>query len=258
MGTKDPKYRSLRRFNAVMAVVHLLQGALMVYLSSAQKWTITATRLGFDMETETLEPVMEPLFDVQLSYLVAAFLLLSALAHFLISTVLYDSYVKYLKQGMNPYRWYEYSISASVMIVVIAMLSGIWDIGTLIALFGLTSVMNLLGLVMELHNQTTERTNWTSYIVGTVSGIVPWIIIGLTLFFTFDAAGASPPDFVIAIFVSIFILFNTFAINMILQYREVWKWEDYLFGERVYIVLSLVAKSLLAWQIYFGTLNAPV
>jgi hypothetical protein len=42
---------------------------------------------------------------------------------------------------------------------------------------------------------------------------------------------------------------------MVLQYRKVGRWKDYLFGERMYIVLSLVAKSLLAWQIFFGTLR---
>lgn len=62
----------------------------------------------------------------------------------------------------------------------------------------------------------------------------------------------------IVIYVSLFVLFNLFAINMLLQYRGVWKWQDYLYGERAYIVLSLVAKSLLAWQVYFGALNTPV
>lgn len=241
-----------------MAVVHFVQGALMIYLSSPQEWTVTATRLDFDEAASELAPVVEPIGEIQLVYFVAAFLFLSALAHFLISTVWYESYVEYLKRGMNPYRWYEYSISASVMIVVIAMLTGIWDITTLLALFALTAVMNLLGLVMELHNQTTEGTNWTAFIVGSFAGIIPWVVIGITLLNTFNAFGVSPPDFVIAIFVTLFVLFNTFAINMVLQYKGVWKWEEYLFGERVYILLSLVAKSLLAWQIYFGTLNAPV
>lgn len=31
--------------------------------------------------------------------------------------------------------------------------------------------------------------------------------------------------------------------------RQVGKWKDYLVGERAYLTLSLVAKSLLAWQI---------
>jgi hypothetical protein len=63
---------------------------------------------------------------------------------------------------------------------------------------------------------------------------------------------------VIYIYVSIFVFFNLFAVNMILQYRETWRWKDYLFGEKMYILLSLVAKSFLAWQVYFGTLNSPI
>jgi hypothetical protein len=252
-------YRRLRQFNAVMAVLHFLQGALMIYLSTSLKWTITVTRLDFQADAQRLEPVLEPWTTIQLSYLVAAFLLLSALAHLLIATVLYDSYVSYLERGMNPYRWYEYAVSASVMIVVIAMLAGVWDLGTLVALFSLVAVMNLMGWMMELHNQTTERTDWTAYVIGTFAGIVPWVVIAITILSTVAGSdGGGPPDFVLAIYASLFVFFNLFAINMVLQYRETWKWQDYLFGEKTYIVLSLVAKSLLAWQVFFGALNAPV
>lgn len=56
------------------------------------------------------------------------------------------------------------------------------------------------------------------------------------------------------IIVSIFVFFNTFAINQWLQYKRVGKWADYLHGERVYIILNFVAKSVLAWQIFANTL----
>jgi hypothetical protein len=259
MSVSDPTYRRLRQFNAVMAVLHFVQGVLMIYLSTSLQWTISITRLDFQADAQRLEPVLEPWTTVQLSFLVAAFLFLSALAHLLIATVLYDSYVAYLERGMNPYRWFEYSVSASVMIVVIAMLAGVWDVGTLLALFSLIAVMNLMGLMMELHNQTTEEVDWTAYIIGTFAGLVPWVVIAITIVNTvLGSDGGGPPDFVLVIYVSLFVFFNLFAINMILQYRETWKWSDYLFGERMYIVLSLVAKSLLAWQVFFGTLNAPV
>jgi len=248
---------NLRRFNAIMGILHFVQGALMLYLSSSREWTITSTYLTFDSESQRLAPVMESIGTIELAYLAVAFLFISAIAHALIATVLYDRYVAYLEQGMNPYRWYEYSISASIMIVLIAMLAGVWDLGTLIALFGLIAVMNLCGLVMERHNRLTTETDWSSYIVGSIAGIVPWIVMAVTIIGTFDSGG-SPPDFVIIIYVSLFVLFNLFAINMLLQYLEVWKWQDYLYGERAYIILSLVAKSLLAWQVYFGALNSPV
>ena len=31
-------------------------------------------------------------------------------------------------------------------------------------------------------------------------------------------------------------------------------WRSYVFGEKAYLVLSLVAKSALAWQIFAGSL----
>ena len=62
------------------------------------------------------------------------------------------------------------------------------------------------------------------------------------------------PGFVAAIFFSLLFLFALFAVNMALQYRRAGAWRDYLFGERGYIVLSLTAKSALAWQVYAGAL----
>ena len=60
--------------------------------------------------------------------------------------------------------------------------------------------------------------------------------------------------FVYGIVISLFVLFNTFAVVQYLQYKKVGKWSDYLRGEKTYITLSLVAKSALAWQIFSGTL----
>jgi hypothetical protein len=253
-----PRYRRLRRWNAAMAVLHFLQGALMVALAPNVRWPITRSRYEFDTATETIAPVSVPWVDAQLPLLVAGFLFISAFAHTIIATVRYEEYVQYLERGMNPYRWYEYSVSASLMIVVIGMLAGIWDLGTLLALFGLVAVMNLCGLLMEQRNQATGSTDWTAFYVGTIAGLVPWVVIAITFVGTVVAAGGEFPQFVIYIYVSIFVFFNLFALNMILQYRETWRWEEYLFGEKSYIVLSLVAKSLLAWQVYFGTLNSPV
>jgi hypothetical protein len=63
------------------------------------------------------------------------------------------------------------------------------------------------------------------------------------------------PWFVWAIVVSYFIFFNTFPINMILQYLKKGKWTNYMYGERGYIVLSLVAKTVLAWLVFAGAMQ---
>jgi hypothetical protein len=158
---------------------------------------------------------------------------------------------------MNPIRFYEYALSSSLMIVLIGMLVGMWDLGSMILIFGLNAMMNLFGIMMELHNQHTERTNWTAFIYGSIAGIIPWIVIMMYFLGALNSSGAKPPAFVYAIIPTIFVFFNIFAINMVLQYKKVGRWADYLYGERVYIILSLLAKTALAWQIFAGTL-APV
>lgn len=243
-------FQKLRRFNLIMGFLHLLQGILMVVLSNDFAVTVTYTVPKFDALTQTISPVAMPWIDLPIGVMVAFFLFFSAAAHFLVSTVFYDWYVKKISCHINPARWYEYSFSASLMIVIIAMLTTIYDVGTLLCLFTLTAVMNLMGLMMELHNQRTETTDWTSYIIGCIAGFVPWVVIFIPL-----VAAESVPDFVVWIFISIAIFFNLFAVNMVLQYKRWGKWADYLYGERMYIVLSLVAKSLLAWQVFAGTLR---
>ena len=246
----ESKYIFLKRFNLAMFFVHITQVFLMLYLSNDFTLSLKYTTPVYNAVTDSISPTSQFLMDVRIGPLVAMFLFISAAAHLFISTILYKRYVKHLENHMNPYRWYEYSISASLMIVVIAMLTSIYDFGTLIALFTLTAVMNLMGLMMELHNQKTQKTNWTSYIIGCIAGLVPWIVIFIPLI-----TAESVPDFVIAIFITIAVFFNLFAVNMVLQYKKIGKWQDYLYGEKMYIVLSLVAKTALAWQVFAGTLR---
>ena len=135
------------------------------------------------------------------------------------------------------------------------MLCGMYDLPSLILIFFLNGMMILFGYMMELHNQTTEKTNWTSFIFGCIAGIVPWIILAVYFFSAAADSSGTIPTFVYFIFGSLFVFFNCFAVNMVLQYKEVGPWKDYLYGERAYILLSLVAKSALAWQVFAGTLR---
>ncbi|MGH2512137.1 MAG: heliorhodopsin HeR, partial [Candidatus Limnocylindrales bacterium] len=167
-----------------------------------------------------------------------------------------DWYEGRLARGQNPARWIEYALSSSVMIVVIATLSGIQEIGTLVAIFGINATMNLFGWSMEAANEGRARIQWLHYVFGCIAGAVPWIVIVIALWTSATAPGAAAiPGFVIAIFVSLFISFNVFAINMVLQYRKVGRWADYLYGERAYMFFSLFTKTILAWQVFAGTLR---
>jgi len=249
----EAKFKNLRSWNLVMGFLHFAQGIAMLVLSNNFSLPVTTSFLKFNAATQTLLPNVQTWFDLRIGAAIAVFLFISALFHLLIATVFNKQYNANLAKGANYYRWMEYSISSSIMIVIISMLVGINDISALLPIFFVNASMIFFGWMMELHNQTTQKTDWTSYIFGCIAGIAPWIVIALYL--ASPGSEANPPTFVYWIFFSIFLFFNCFAINQVLQYKKVGRWADYLYGEKAYIILSLVAKSLLAWQVFAGTLR---
>ncbi len=242
-------------FNLVMAGLHGAQALAMLLLSRDFRLPINVSYLAFNEQTQRLDPAIQQIGRVPLAWLMVGFLLLSSLAHACIATLYRRRYERELPLGLNRARWIEYSLSASVMMVGIALLVGVYDLGSLVMIFGLVAVMNLTGLVMELDNQGVEPRRWSSFWVGCVAGIVPWLVVGLYFWASSSYGGGNIPTFVYWIYVSIFLFFNCFAVNMYLQYKRIGPWRDYLYGERVYMILSLVAKSALAWQVFAGTLR---
>jgi hypothetical protein len=248
------QFRNLRVWNAVLSVLHLVQAILIFIISS--DFSVPVTTNFLSSSSGTLETKIDTLIEIPVGPLVGIFLLISAFAHALMASPLYYKlYVNYLKKHINYVRWYEYALSASLMVVIIGMLSGVFDAPSMIMLFSLTAAMNLFGLVMEMYNQNREQISWTAFYAGTFAGIVPWIVIAWYFFAALADASENVPTFVYFILPTLFVFFSCFAVNMVLQYKKVWKWKDYLFGEKVYMILSLVAKSALAWQVFAGTLR---
>jgi hypothetical protein len=234
-----------------MAVLHAGQGLLLLALSNDFSLPVHATFLSGPPGESP--PGLDHLFDVPIGPLVAAFVFISAIAHLLLVTPAgFRWYTANLARKRNDARWIEYSLSASLMIVLIAMLTGIGDVSALVALFGVNAAMIFFGLMQE-HYSEPGSGRLLPFWLGCIVGAVPWIAI--TIYILTPGSATDPPVFVYGIFVSLFAFFNVFALNMWLQYRRVGPWRDYVFGETVYIILSLTAKSALAWQVFFPTLR---
>ncbi|HEX6077837.1 MAG TPA: heliorhodopsin HeR [Micromonosporaceae bacterium] len=245
------RQRTLRRDNAVAAALHAVQAVVVLVLATDFALPVTANYLQGPPGTSPQEPVT--LFDIPTGLAVAGFLALSALAHLIVGTVWWRRYLFDLARHRNPARWVEYAFSASLMIVLIAQLVGILDVAALIAIFGVNASMILFGWLQEKYEEP-GRGGWLPFIFGCIAGIVPWLAILVYVVAPGSKASVSPPGFVYGILISLFVLFNIFALNQWLQYRARGRWRDYLFGERIYILLSLTAKSALAWQVFGGTL----
>ncbi len=244
------RYNRLRLYNLIMGALHLVQGLTILALSNGFSLEVHATFMTNAPGAEP--PAIRRLFDLPIGPAVASFALLSALAHLvLVLPGVFSWYRRNLERRRNDARWIEYAVSSSIMIVLIAMLTGIGDIAALVALFGVNASMIFFGLVQE-HTERPGEGSMLPFWLGCIAGTVPWVAIGI--YIVSPGSAANPPPFVYGIFISLFIFFNVFALNMWLQYRRIGPWRDYIFGESVYILLSLTAKSVLAWQVFFPAL----
>ena len=248
------QYTKLRKWNISAGFLHLASLIAVLFLANSFALPVTATYMTGAPGTTSTGPI--ELFSVRVAFTIAIFLGLSAFFHFLISSKqFFPRYVEGLKNKHNIFRWVEYSLSSTVMIFVIAQLNGISNYGALLAICGVNVSMILFGWLQEKYNKPGDK-QWLPFIFGCIAGIIPWIIFTIQLITPKGPANSTAPGFVYGIVISLFVLFNCFALVQFLQYRAKGKWANYLRGEKAYIILSFVAKSLLAWQIFAGALAA--
>lgn len=243
--------RNLCRWNLSVGLIHAAQATVLLLVASDASLPVYGSWI--DGPPGAANPVQgEPLFELSFAAATAAFLYLAAIDHLLVAGPLRGWYERNLARSINYARWIEYSLSASLMVVLIAMLAGVWELTALVALFGVNAGMILFGLMVERTQTPGRGADLLPFWFGAILGAIPWLVIGIQLVRAVELTDV--PAFVIAIFFSLLVLFALFAVNLVLQYRQVGPWRDYLFGERAYIVLSLTAKSALAWQVYAGAL----
>jgi hypothetical protein len=242
--------QNLRRWNIGLAVLHAAQAVLIIVMASDFAITVTSTFPQGPPGTRLTTP--ESLFDVPIGAAIAVFLLLAAVDHFATATFARGTYEADLHRGINRFRWVEYSFSATLMVILIGFYSGITDIAAVCAVIGANVAMILFGWLQERMNPPGRATTtMMPFWFGTIAGVAPWVAIWINII-----GAETVPGFVYGIVVAELLFFFSFALNQWLQYRGVGRWRSYLYGEKVYLVLSLAAKSVLAWQIYGGSLAA--
>jgi hypothetical protein len=249
----------LRKFNLAVAAVHLVTAVLIFALTDrgakAPVYTFYANEHRREQNGQMYAPAVLHLGGAMVGYFSGGFLLMACADHLLVATWWRAPYERLLQCSQNPFRWAEYSVSASLMTVMIALLSGVMSLHLLLALFGLTMTTMTFGALQELAtwrlqgrpDQKTLLPFW----LGCVPHVFKWSI--LASFFFHGLAVADPPEWIWGIIFVQFFTDSTFAVNMWLQQKERGRWKDYVYGEFAYCVLSLVAKQFLAWFNYGGT-----
>lgn len=258
VSSAKPPLFDLQQWNKWTAWIFALQGIAIVMLAASRLLPISTAYLtpnSLLSNAGTLVPATHHLFDISLGWLVAIFFFISAAAHAAIATVYRNHYSTEQQQGINRLRWLDYGLSSGVMLIVVALLCGVYDLMTLVAIFGFSLVASGMGLATEIYNQNKQQTSWLAFGFGCVANVTPWIIIAFYLFGANVYGTGHIPSYVYAVFGTMFVLMNGSKLIQYLHYQKKGKWANYLYNEHAYMILSVVTKTALAWQIFAGILH---
>lgn len=260
---KKPNNKSpnLYKWNITLMFIYAVQGIAILVLSQGATYPITVNYLTTDtLATQAagklvLAPAMRHLFDVRVAWLVATLFFVLAIVHLLAGVTLRKRYDTYIQSSINPFRWIAYGVGSSLMLAIVGLSVGAYDVASLSMVAGLGLLSGLAYFVMENYNQSAKTINWLGYIAACLAGVFAVKALGTYIWGTKIYGSGNLDGLVYGVFASLVAFITLFAVNIFLSYRRKGRWADYMFGERVYMTLGLVASTTLAWQVFFDILR---
>lgn len=262
-GQSEPAPRQIHLFAfALHAVQTIVTAVLLTTAFSGQGWWYFLIT-GYDLR--------QTLVSYRLGWLIPFFFALSAASH------AYQSGVSYSRRDTDAHdarvkeviavRWIEYSVSAGVMLWVIATLSGIFELSTLILLAVSNAFLQLTGYLAELRLLKSRPTHGAWFLrVGWFVFVAQWAVVFGHFFTALSDADERVPDMVYAIAPTLFVLFSLFAIPLQRWSSRLQKanetgaprrWDYYSCVDVPYLWLSFIAKTTLGWMVLGGALREP-
>ena len=169
---KEINTQKIRRYNLIAGFFHLAQMIVVLILANDFSLPIVARYMSGPPGSTFAEPVT--LLNTPVGLTVAIFLGLSAFYHFLVaSPKFFGRYTAGLAAHRNYFRWVEYSISSSVMIVLIAQICGIADVAAIVSIFGVNASMILFGWLQEKYEEPGNG-GWVPFIFGCIAHITKY------------------------------------------------------------------------------------
>lgn len=213
--------------------------------------TTNATVAGEDPKFQILTNTKTVWSSYSLNWTIFTFHLLSFVFQLGAVIPAYGYVERIVSTGRHPLRFIEYSLSASLMLLCIALLTGVRDILVLGGIVVLTMATQILGLVAEyqfpgFNRNVVHGVAWACILVA-YSPIIIYYNVAVNM------NDVSPPDFVVVIVTVQALLFLSFGFVQLIQFYYTNAPIIGFIGRQAeisYIFLSIVAKSLLGWLIY--------
>ena len=287
----ESQKKSLFIYNIIAGVLHLV--LLVVFFSvSVDYWVQGKDFKGIDTSTYVTQPVFsrrEPNPDEQedrslkldsfradqvsatnekvIPLMCCLFVLITAVFHITVATWKKKQYHDCLKSGTNPFRWIEYSITASIMFYIVLASLGMRDFNAILVAIPLCSIIMIIGLFIEEYAHGSTRKDmkraWFLTAVAWLGFFALWSVLISSFTRSIDAVekarnpfgelSQEMQEFRIFLWIGFMIILVFYASFGAWQTGNMLKkTSGAFFREKGYIILSFCSKVSLVILLFWG------
>jgi hypothetical protein len=256
--------RMLRKFNIIAAVVLAIQAIALLVLSVAYKVPIYIAHTTGDAlqaklrGTEVTAPALHELWRIDVAYLAAATLLITAVTYVLVATVWRTKYEAWLKKDMQPLRWVAAAVAGSLLLIVLALVVGVNDVANLksIVMFTVLAILGVAWLELQPSRRgKLDAAGWVRLVIVVGAGVMPWLIILGAMLATNIFGSVGVPSYAWLMLATLVIGCTAYAANVCLARKKQGKWGNYLNAEAWCICLMLVIETVFIWELFAAVLH---
>jgi len=227
------------------------------------QWYVSTIDVKGQSESAEFLSEHEPLFSSPFTlWWIYSLVPITTATHYAACLFFWDTFETFIQQECNPWRWAEYSVSASLMTVALANLCAVTDVAAIVGLVAVNVAVQMFGYLSERVNairpqysslvkQKENKKDLLPFLFGGIVFSISWLGT-VVLYFIYNVSKGDPPDFVYATMIVITTLYIFFPL---VHYMHVKNKITYKRTDIYYDVLSLTSKACLDWLIVGGLIG---
>ena len=255
MAKNDLGLIKTKNLNLALGAIYFLQAVAVLIWAKATTVPVFSGHAAYDELSGGLGPAVRHLFDVRLSYLVVLLLLVSAVFHLLQATFRRKTHEAALKKKISRGRWLHFGISATLMVWVLALLSGINELSLLLLIGGFVATSKFFAYRMEITFNKDKKPTWAILHLAVITAglaLLPLVMSKIgTIIFGQTSFGA----LLYWAYAAVFATFAGFLLVESKYYHKKAPFSDYGYIDRAYSLVYLFGQTALTWLIFAGSLR---
>lgn len=209
--------------------------------------------------TSVFAPAVRNIAELPIKWLLITTLATAALLTTLKLTRFRARYENELKNGISTLRWIETAIVGSLLITIVAFLSGITDILVIALLAGFVVLSAVFNWLSERHNKGARKADLVAHKLAVATGIIPMVYILIVAVMTLIYGMIRAPWYVYVLYLITFTgswLLLRNRRKQLLAADKVWK--DNAYVDKRHAMISTVTLILFSVVLIVGLLKSPV